>query len=140
MKEVCEMPFNANRKAECDQQRESFSSMTGMFGAGSHSSGMRSVCDCVASKEEAKERYHAFVLDLYEKHGPAEKANSEFVEKLLAKFSGKEYSLIFTLYKKYGKGFVAKGGSVPLDFRIESGVELLQLQLDAESLHDDEEL
>merc|ERR1712107_458590 len=94
--------------------------LTKMFGQSSHSKTMREVCDCVP-EVEAGARHREFVVDLYTRFGPVEKAKDDaFIDSLLEKQAGKEGNLYYDLYTKYGgaKGFV-EFDNVPNTFELE---------------------
>eukprot|EP00931_Biecheleriopsis_adriatica_P039278 TRINITY_DN22465_c0_g1_i2.p1 TRINITY_DN22465_c0_g1~~TRINITY_DN22465_c0_g1_i2.p1 ORF type:complete len:262 (-),score=72.18 TRINITY_DN22465_c0_g1_i2:29-814(-) len=109
MKNRCKEPENVKSQDECMKSANSFSSMTKMFGKGSHSSTMFEVCDCADTEKEAWQKRRDWVLDVYTRFGPAEKASNEtFIDEVLKKHKGKEGTLYFDLIIKYGgaKGFV----------------------------------
>merc|ERR1719263_1255804 len=95
--------------------------MTGLFGAGSHASTMPEVCDCAKTEEEAKVKRRDWIVDVYSRFGPSEKAKDlEFIDGLLEKHKGKEGNLYYELITKYGgaAGFVEFDG-IPNVFDLE---------------------
>lgn len=116
MAKVCKHPINKNNSTECQEQADSFSSMTAIFGKGSHTAGMQGTCDCFESEELAVERYLETMVKMYEAFGV--EPNPTFVHETVAKYAPKRLGqLMFKLIKKFGVQFVRRTGTVPLDFK-----------------------
>ena len=131
MKKVCKMPHNAGVEAKCTEQAQSFSGMTGMMASGIHASGMKEVCLCFDTKEEATAQHRAFVRDVLEQHGPeGTEVDDAFVDKKMSKFKKKPAMgrVNFDLFQKYGEKFVRQSGNLPivfsLDFNDKHGIQV----------------
>lgn len=82
---------------------------------------MPEVCDCHSSEARAIAKRREFIVDIYSRFGPSEKATDEaFVDGVLQKYKGREGSLAYELFTKYGTadGFVEFIGS-PTTFELE---------------------
>jgi len=113
MQKRCMQKENKVRQSECKKQAKSFSDMTKTFGRSSHSKTMLEVCDCVATEGRAQQNRREWVIDVYRRFGPREKAeNTTFIDQTLQKHAGKEGQLYYDLITKYGAadGFVAFDG------------------------------
>eukprot|EP00927_Polykrikos_kofoidii_P008866 TRINITY_DN13700_c0_g1_i1.p1 TRINITY_DN13700_c0_g1~~TRINITY_DN13700_c0_g1_i1.p1 ORF type:complete len:248 (-),score=49.26 TRINITY_DN13700_c0_g1_i1:43-786(-) len=121
MKDRCAMPENKGKQKECQDKASGFSSLTGMFGRGSFANSMTQVCDCLSTEAEAEERRREWVIDVYNRFGPQEKAqNRTLIDELMKNYNGKQGKLYFDLIKKYGAapGFV-QWDRVAADFTTE---------------------
>jgi len=112
MKKRCKAKENKGQENECNQQAQSFSGMTGMFGAGSFQSSMQGVCDCVSTKEKQTAAMRRFAEDIYDRFGPeGKKGNQTLIDSLMKKYEKKKGHLVFDLMMQYG----ASEGFVPFD-------------------------
>lgn len=120
----CKAPENVGREKECQEQANSMTGMTAMFGKGSHDATMLEVCDCAKTSDDALQKRRQWIRDVYRRFGPKDKAeDNEFIDGLLEKSKqkeSKEGSLYYELITKYGgsKGFVEFDG-IPNTFEID---------------------
>ena len=98
----------------CHKQASGFSSMTKMFGRGSHGGSQRDVTECVKSSDQAHTKWSNFLKEIYAAGGV--KASNEKLEVLLAEHRGKEGVLAYGLVKDFGQHFVKKTGKVEVQF------------------------
>merc|ERR1711957_171553 len=97
-----------------------------MFGKGIHDSTMFEVCDCASTKEEAGGKRREWIVDIYKRFGPSDKAeNASFLDETLDKHAGKEGTLFYELITKYGaaEGFVEFNG-IANSFELEGPSEV----------------
>lgn len=103
MKRVCKKP-ESNDKESCEEQADSFSSLTKSFGAGFHQSSQKLSCKCT-KKASAKKAHQKYLQAFLQENEPNE-ADDDRVEALLKKWEGKEGQLYAGLVKKHGHNFV----------------------------------
>ena len=95
---VCKVQ-NADIQANCTQTASGFSSMTAGFGKGFHHKSQVNACTCIKKGEEFHKHYVDLLTKFYEENDPDNKPD---LEKMLAKYKGKEGRMLFKLAKKYG--------------------------------------
>jgi len=103
MKRVCKAHSGTSRSS-CSNQAAQFTSMTGAFGKGFHSSSQRTSCNCTP-RAEAKDGHRAYLKDFLLDYDP-EDAGDERVERLLETWKGKEGEMYAGLVHKHGAQFV----------------------------------
>merc|ERR1712217_138165 len=69
MKRVCKAPLDGDKK-ECKQQAKSFTSLTGAFGKGFHTSSQKMSCDCV-DKASAASAHKTYLTDFLQEYDPS---------------------------------------------------------------------
>jgi len=101
MRKTCKQPDSGD-KPECKKQAETFSSLSGAFGKGFHSSSQKMSCKCM-DKAEAAGQHMKFLVDFLGQYDPeAEGRAGAYLEK----WRGKEGELYALLVRKYGRKFV----------------------------------
>jgi len=109
IKERCAHDDNKGKESECKSQGDGFTSMTAMFGAGSHASSMQAVCECKKTEAAANSQRRDYIVDIYKRFGNKTKADdAAYIDGLVSKYEGKQGKLYLELIHKYGgaEGFV----------------------------------
>jgi len=114
MAKVCDDFQDRVTGKACHEQANGFSSMTKMFGRGSHGGSQRDVTECVKSSEQAHNKWLSFLKEIYA--AADMEVSDEKVEVLLAEHRGKEGPLAYSLVKDFGENFVKKTGKVEVEF------------------------
>ena len=138
MKGVCDRLESSERRQACHEQANSFTSMTGLFGRGSHSSSQMDTCECKTKGQEADNSWRAFLEAVYAKSGGDARglgndrqaveamlpdghsldtaSSHDLVGELLKAWKGKEGELAYDMVRRYGVYFVKATGKTPLAF------------------------
>merc|ERR1711935_371228 len=101
MKAVCEK-HGGEKASECNQQAQSFTGMTRMFGGGMHQSSQVDACDCFDSKETAAQRHLEHITGLYQRNNPEKAKDKAFIAGLLERSKGKEGPLTTRVLQNMG--------------------------------------
>lgn len=101
MEDVCR---ESTDPRACNQEANSFSGMTGLFGGGMHASAQSKACKCYETEAEAASAHHKYLKEFYSRRNLEECKTDAQVDAILSKNKGKEGTMYFNLVLKYGTG------------------------------------